>query len=202
MCPNRQQSTVPAQSQATASPPPVFQPVSQPGGAHSLQDLQHTGINPQTQHTYSSVSSESATISVTMLPTATVKIMCSDGQVRKASVMFDTASDQTYCLKSLVDSCKPSKLGQEFIAYNSFGGEQTSKRTLRSVYQFGLIGADDNVHTVSAVEVKTICQPINRYSVPQTLLEGFNHIQLANAHRHDETIQVSLLVSIDQYWTS
>ena len=69
----------------------------------------------------------------TLLQTIQVKVKGPLNQKLTAEVIFDSASDCSYVSSDLVQTCRLQCTGQEFISYFAFGGEHSSKPSLRSV---------------------------------------------------------------------
>ena len=175
-------------------PPPGFSPINPVQAPANRQP----NMGAHSNHACASVSMSNY---VTLLPTATVRLQTSDDHIVDVVVMFDTGSDRTYIKSDVVQSCHPIRIGQEFISYSSFGGESSSKRTLRSVYEVNLLGRDGRSYAVEALEVPEICQPISKSKIPDKVLDEISHLPLANDYTCNSQQQVKILVGADQFWT-
>ena len=140
------------------------------------------------------------TLNSTILQTAKIRVHSQDGHEISATLLFDSASDRTYVTKKLVQLTKPHRIGQEMISFSTFGGESSSKPTLRSVYDLHLLDSSDRTHSLAAVEVPTICEPLRRTQVPREVLQLFNHLPLADSYEYEQTLEVQILVGIDALW--
>ena len=188
-----------------SAPPPVPFTGPPPGLGYSQPNSNyHKVVNPDHVKGMTAVSRTALTTLSqgfsTMLQTAQIQVKGSDGVSHTAGVIFDSASDRTYVNLELVSTCKPTRTGQEFIQYNAFGGETTSKRVLRSVYDLQLIDSQGQAHTISAVGVPTICQPISRIRVPQHILEELCLLPMADDYSKNSTLAIQLLIGQDQLW--
>ena len=99
-------------------------------------------------------------------------------------VIFDSASDHFYATSGLVQTCRPLRTGQEFLSYSAIGGKCDSWYKLRSVYNLELLDPQGQAHSLSAVEVSSICGPIERSSVPQYILKELHHLSLADEYNN------------------
>ena len=80
---------------------------------------------------------------VSVLPTAKVKIVGKDGKTQLATILFDTGSDRSYVSSDLVKKISPKSINQEYIAYSSFGGTQSSSTMLTQIYALKLLDIEN-----------------------------------------------------------
>ena len=72
---------------------------------------------------------------------------------------------------------------------------------MKSVYDIELLDPQGQAHSLSAVEVSSICGPIERTSVPQHILEEFHHLPLADEYSNEFNLRLQILVGLDYFWS-
>ena len=198
----RQPANYQVQTQGTFSSTPQGGHAKDVTNAHSNnyhKVMSSTQENGQTVAPKTALTVQSQGFS-TMLQTAQILVRGPDGMNHMVGVIFDSASDRTYVDLDLVNICKPTRTGQEFLQYNAFGGETSSKRVLRSVYDLLLIDSQGQGHTLSAVGVPKICQPISRTRVPEHILDELHLLPMADDYSKNSTLAIQILIGVDQIW--
>ncbi|XP_068229312.1 LOW QUALITY PROTEIN: uncharacterized protein [Palaemon carinicauda] len=137
----------------------------------------------------------------TILQTAKVQVSGSDGTVVTAQVMFDNGADRSYISSKFVKKCKPQWITSAPMPYSSFGGHSSGKNEHRNVYELKLWDSDKKVVRIIAAEIPRICQPLVRPIVPDSVLNSFSHVVLADDYHHDSPIEIDILIGLDFYWT-
>lgn len=134
-----------------------------------------------------------------VLQTATITVYSETGASHKATLLFDTGSDKSYVSSNFVKKVKPKWLSSEPISYTAFGGSK-SANGISNVYDLKLLDRSNIVHSLSAVEIPTICTPLIRPCVPNELLNAFSGIELADNYKDKCHLTVDILVGLDAYW--
>ncbi|XP_068215832.1 uncharacterized protein [Palaemon carinicauda] len=136
-----------------------------------------------------------------ILQTAKVQVRGSDGTVVTAQVMFDNGADRSYISSKFVKKCKPQWITSAPMPYSSYGGHSSGKNEHRNVYELKLWDSDKKVVRITAAEIPRICQPLVRPIVPDSVLNSFSHVVLADDYHHDSPIEIDILIGLDFYWT-
>ena len=139
----------------------------------------------------------------TCLQICSVKILKNNGELCKdINLMLDSGSDRSYITTSLIKRVKPIKLGKVNIAFNSFGGEASSKPKLRSVYTLDMVTDQDLLKQIEVIEVRDICRPIIATPLPQRILKRFQSVKFNSPYACKSTgeLKIDILVGINQYW--
>ena len=147
----------------------------------------------------SNVNSVSGTTTHVFLQTARVSVHGKCG-VADVIIMFDTGSDKTYISSDLVDRIGPEWVGSQNLAYAVFGGNHISNAEQRNVYSVSLQGSRGDAVSLVATEIPTICAPMFRPAVPDSVLRSFGKdIEFVDVPMGQE-IKVDILVGLDAYW--
>ncbi|XP_068247720.1 uncharacterized protein [Palaemon carinicauda] len=136
-----------------------------------------------------------------ILQTAKVQVSGSDGTVVTAQVMFDNGAERSYISSKFVKKCKPQWITSAPMPYFSFGGHNSGKNEHKNVYELKLWDSDKKVVRIIAAEIPRICQPLVRPIVPDSVLNSFPHVVLADDYHHDSPIEIDILIGLDFYWT-
>ena len=145
------------------------------------------------------MNSVSGTTTHVFLQTAGVSVHGKCG-VADAIILFDTGSDKTYISRDLIDRIGPEWVGSQNIAYVVFGGNHISNVEQRNVYSVSLQGSRGDAVSLVATEIPTICGPMFRPAVPDSVLGSFGKdIEFVDVHMGQE-IKVDILVGLDSYW--
>ncbi|XP_068232198.1 uncharacterized protein [Palaemon carinicauda] len=136
-----------------------------------------------------------------ILQTGKVQVSGSDGTVFTAQVMFDNGADKSYISSKFVKKCKPQWITSAPMPYSSFGGHSSGKNEHRNVYELKLWDSDKKVVRIIAAEIPRICQPLVRPIVPDSVLNSFSHVVLADDYHQDSPIEIDILIGLDFYWT-
>ena len=136
----------------------------------------------------------------TILQTAKVNVMGSNGIPIEVRALFDSGSDRTYVSSDIVRKCKPQWISSQPIAYSVFGGDNSSKSRQSNIYRLKVLGCDKLSHSLTAVEIPKICQPLIRPVVPNNLFNAFSHLQLADDYQNNSQVDIDILIGLDAYW--
>ena len=158
-------------------------------------------------HNKNAISSTSSTVNIsaspvtkntqTVLQTLEVTVGGRRGK-KKAVVLFDTGSNNSYITQSLVDQIKPDWVHDCVLAYSSFGSITTSKPTQRNVFNVDLHGYTEEI-SVNVVSVPTICAPVAQAPIPQSFINKLPNPNSVSVPAGDE-VQIDLLIGLDMYW--
>ena len=136
----------------------------------------------------------------TILQTAKVSVVGSNGIPTEVRALFDSGSDHNYVSSNIVKKCKPEWISSQPIAYSVFGGDNSSKSRQSNIYKLKVLVCNNLSHSLTAVEIPKICQPLNRPVVPNNLLNAFSHIQLADDYQDNLHVNIDILIGLDAYW--
>ena len=75
----------------------------------------------------------------TILQTAKVNIMGSNGIPIEVRALFDSGSDRTYVSSNIVKKYKPEWISSQPIAYSVFGGDNSSKSRQSNIYKLKVL---------------------------------------------------------------
>ena len=134
------------------------------------------------------------------LQTAKVYLKKPDGSLVEATAVFDTGASSSYITKGLAKVIKPPTSGRDWISYGSFGGERCSNPQLSTMYNVELLNKAGVSHPAVLAEVPVICPPLSRRGIPNTILEGFEKLPLADSYGKSECYKMDILIGGDQYW--
>ena len=156
--------------------------------------------SPCVSHVSGNVSnSVSGTTTHVFLQTARVSVHVKCG-VADAIILFETGSDKTYISRDLVDRIGPEWVGSQNLAYAVFGGNHISNAEQRNIYSASLQGSRGDAVSLVATEIPTICAPMFRSAVPDSVLGFFGKdIEFVDVPMGQE-IKVDILVGLDSYW--
>ena len=146
-----------------------------------------------------SMVSSSIGTTATVLQTAKVFVMSPSGPVL-ATALFDSAADRTYVASSLVKTCKPKRICQDYVSYSAFGGECAQASMLSPVYDLNVMDMNGELHILSAAEIPVICATLARVCVPRSIFKYFSHLKMADDYDKNTSLQVDILVGLDFYW--
>ena len=146
-----------------------------------------------------SMVSSSIGTTATVLQTAKVYVM-SPSEPVLATSLFDSAADRTYVASSLVKTCKPKRICQDYVSYSAFGGECAQASMLSPVYDLNVMDMNGELHILSAAEIPVICAPLARVCVPRSIFKYFSHLKMADDYDKNTSLQVDILVGLDFYW--
>lgn len=137
---------------------------------------------------------------VSILQTATVYVVGADGRTHKAKLMFDSGSDRTYVSRRLVQQCHPKWISSEANSYSAFGGYKSGKNILSNIFELQVLDSTNVPHSLRAIEVPMIAEPLLRPIVPSRLLDKFSHVHLADDYINNHQVQIDILIGLDLYW--
>lgn len=137
---------------------------------------------------------------VPLLPTATVKVRCSDGSFKSATLLFDGGSERSFMSQSLVKQTQPVFVKNQQVSFSTFGGRSHgSKSRVFSVSLYGRSGLKEK--QVELTEVPVICSPLSRPSVSSKVFKGFEHLDLAFDYCEvGQPLNIDVLIGQDLFW--
>ena len=135
----------------------------------------------------------------TVLQTAKVTVKGSKGEC-VLTMMFDTGSDNTYVSSDAVKKVGPEWLTSNSIAFAAFGEGKPSNKQSRNIYKVNVANKFGGWERINCIEVKSICAPMLRSRIPQSILDSVSHLGLADSYDENQDIKVDILVGLDYYW--
>ena len=112
-----------------------------------------------------------------LLQVLKINVSGENGKIFEANALFDTGSDRTYMTENLVDKISPKWLMSQQVASATFGDKKPGTVLPRNLYSVHMKSNDGDV-TMCVTETPTICAPLFRPHVPNSLLESFTYKNL------------------------
>ena len=137
--------------------------------------------------------------SVSLLPTARVKVRGSDGAWCEATLLFDSGSDKSYVSSQLVREVKPKFIKTSKANFSTFGGSCHSSKT--KVFELSVKGATGKETNFQVSEVPVICLPLSNPRVPTSILRKFGSLCLADDFVDRRFMKIDILIGQDLFWT-
>ena len=120
---------------------------------------------------------------------------CSTCPVATTALLASASSS-----RDLVDRIGPEWVGSQNLAYAVFGGNHISNAEQRNVYSISLQGSRGDAVSLVATGIPTICAPMFRPAVPDSVLRSFGkYFEFVDVPMGQE-IKVDILVGLDAYW--
>ncbi|XP_064117688.1 uncharacterized protein LOC135223114 [Macrobrachium nipponense] len=141
----------------------------------------------------------STNVTCTILQTAKVSVVESNGIPIEARALFDSGSDRTYVSSNIVKKCKPEWITSQPLTYSVFGGDNSSKSSLSNIYKLKVLDRNNLSHLLTTVETPKIRQPLIR-PVILNMLNAFSHVQLADDYQNNSYVNIDILIGLDAYW--
>ena len=154
---------------------------------------------PQQGDVFSGISATKNINSVTVLQTAQIHVR-SNGQNFKATVLFDTGSDNSYISKKISSVINPKLVGFKNLSYSAFGEKSQTKPKNSKLFSVDLVGLDKAIYSLEAIEIPYICKPLFRPQVPISMIERFGPIQFADSYAENRDLSIDLLIGMRDYW--
>ena len=131
---------------------------------------------------------------------ARVQVQGQDGKPIWTNIFFDSGSDHTYVTKNLVRKLSPEFLGTTYLSYAPFGGGKTQPEE-RNIFKFVAFGT--KIVEIEAIEVSSICTPIQRSVISLTKFEQLKGLKLAFDYSSSDvcSVPIDVLVGMDYYWS-
>ena len=133
-----------------------------------------------------------------LLQVLKINVSGENGKIFEANALFDTGSDRTYMTENLVDKISPKWLMSQQVASATFGDKKPGTVLPRNLYSVHMKSNDGDM-TMCVTETPTICAPLFRPHVPNSLLESFTYKEL-NIINYSDIINIDILIGLDNYW--
>ena len=86
------------------------------------------------------------------------------------------------------------------MSYAAFGSSDVSACQRRNQYTINLTGQSGSSNTLIATEIPSICKPILRPSIPQSVLNSFGADVKFYEVPEGREVEVGILLGLDAYW--
>jgi hypothetical protein len=163
---------------------------TQPSSDNGPSGIYHTVVLNQTKKV----------TECSVFQTAKVLVSGCNAQV-EATILFDSGSDKSYVCQNIIDKIGSKWLSSCNITYAPFGGGKVTN--VRNVYQLDVRSAVNGSKSIAlkAISVPTITVPLYRNRVPEHVVKKLDKLKLADNVLSKETINVDILIGLDQYWS-
>ena len=122
----------------------------------------------------------------------------------KMNILFDSGSDKSYISSSCVKRLGLSPIGREKISGALFGQSKPNECKIRNKFRLTLKTVEGIGEEMIVTESPTICTPIQRPKLPETILESLKRrgLKLASESMGDSDshLNIDILIGLDYYW--
>ena len=104
-------------------------------------------------------------------------------------ILFDSGCDRSFITTSAAKKLQLKCVGEDRISFSAFEGKNGTKTCL--IYELNVKGECIKLHAID-----TICAPMVRQKVPESIIKGFDFPLYENLGK-DDTIKIEILIGLD-----
>ena len=121
----------------------------------------------------------------------------------KCRLLFDSGSQCTCVLRTLVDAVEAETIRTEYLAAGTFGAS-TTECLPRDVVSITVSDrADEESIQIEPIVVEKICNPLlsNELDIAESTKMRLNEFNLEDTYHTDDENLIEILIGLDYYWS-